>query len=52
MPNPPERPLPFKLEPSASGQNIKNLVGNFRAIHVRIMDANFQLSSTKGVRGG
>jgi len=32
-------------------KNIKNLKGNFGAIHVRIMLANFQASSFPGVRG-
>jgi len=36
---------------SASRQNIKNLIDNFRAIHVRIMHANFQVSSFTGVGG-
>jgi len=36
---------------SASRQNIKNLIGNFWAIHVRVMHANFQASSLIGVGG-
>jgi len=37
---------------SASMQNIKNLVGNFGAIHVGVMHAKFQPSSFNGVGGG
>jgi len=33
-------------------KNIKNLVGNFGAIHVRNMHANFQASSSTGKGGG
>jgi len=36
----------------ASRQNIKNLIINFGAIHVRINYANFQASSFTGVGGG
>jgi len=36
---------------SASRQNIKNLDGNFWAISVRIMHANFQAFSFTGVGG-
>jgi len=34
-----------------SMQIIKNLVGNFGGIHVRIMNAKFQASSSTGVGG-
>jgi len=37
---------------SASKKNIKNLVGNFAAIHVGIMRAKFQPSCLNGVEGG
>jgi len=56
MPNPPEqlsahqvynKTLNFTF--SASKQNIKNLVGNFGAIHVGIMHAKFQPSSFNDV---
>jgi len=40
------------LNISTSRQNIKNLVGNFGAIHVRIMDANFQAFNFTGMGGG
>jgi len=36
---------------SASRQDLKNLVGKFEAIHVRITHANFQASSCTGVVG-
>jgi len=36
---------------SASRQNIKDLVGNFWAIYVRTMHANFKASSSTGVGG-
>jgi len=56
MPNPPEWPSAHRgyfknlnLIFSASRQNIKNLVGNFGAIHVGIMHAEFQ---PNGVGGG
>jgi len=42
----------LNLNISASRQNIKNLVNNFGVIHVRIMHANFQVSSFTGVGGG
>jgi len=32
-------------------QNIKNLIGNLRAIHIRIMHANFQASTFTGGGG-
>jgi len=37
---------------SASKENIKNLAGNFGAIHVGIMCTKFQPSSFNGVGGG
>jgi len=40
------------LNISASGQNIKNLVGNFGVICVGNMHANFQPLSSTGMRGG
>jgi len=55
-PNPPKRlsthHKTLNIIFSASKQNIKNLVGNFGAIHVWIMYAKFQLSSFNGVGGG
>jgi len=36
---------------SASWHNIKNLVGNFEAIPVGIVDTKFQVSSFTGVGG-
>jgi len=36
---------------SASGQSIKNLIGNFWAIYVRNMHTNLQASSSIGVGG-
>jgi len=45
-------PKTLNLIFSAYGQNIKNLVGNFGDIYVRIMHANFHLSSIKGIEGG
>jgi len=39
------------LNISACRQNIKNLIGNFGAIRVRIMNANFQASNFIGVGG-
>jgi len=44
--------ITLNLNISASRQKIKKLVGNFGAIHVRIMHANFQVSSFTGVGGG
>jgi len=41
----------LNLNISASRQNIINLVGNFQAIHVGNMPANFQASSFTGVGG-
>jgi len=41
----------MNLNISTSRQNIKNLVGNFGGIHVRIMHAKFQASSSAGVGG-
>jgi len=59
VPNPPEQlsahQVYYKtlnLIFSASKQNIKNLVGNFGAIHVGIMHAKFQPSSLSGMKGG
>jgi len=42
----------LSLNISASRQNIKNLVGIFGAIYVRIMHANFQAFSSTGVGEG
>jgi len=42
----------LNLNISASRQNIKNLVGNFGAIYVGNMHANFQVSGSSGVEGG
>jgi len=39
----------LNLNISAPGQNIKNLINNFGAIHVGIMHAEFQASSFTGV---
>jgi len=36
---------------AASGQNMKNLIGNFGAIHVGIIHAKFLASSFTGVGG-
>jgi len=41
----------LNLNVSASGQNIKNLIDNFGAIHVGIMHGKFQASSSTGVGG-
>jgi len=41
----------LNLNISASRQNIKNLIGNFGAIHVGKMHAKFQASSFTGVGG-
>jgi len=41
----------LNLNISACRQNIKNLIGNFGAIHVRIMLVNFQASSFTVVGG-
>jgi len=43
--------ITLKLNISASGQNIKNLVGNFGAIRVRIMYGKFQASNFTSVGG-
>jgi len=58
MPNPPDQPIPplahyitLNLNISTSGQNIKNLVGTFEGIHVRIVQAKFQAPSSTGVGG-
>jgi len=56
MPNP-EQPIPaplnslhnFELKYLDFCQNIEILVGNFGGIHVRIMHAKFQASSSTGV---
>jgi len=43
----------LNLKISASRQNIKNLVGNFEAIHLRIMQyASFQASGFTAVERG
>jgi len=50
----PAHPIYYRtlnLNISAYRQNIKNLVGNFEAIYVRIMHAKFQTSSSTGVEG-
>jgi len=39
----------LNLNISASRQNIKNLICDFGATHVRIMHANFQASSFTGL---
>jgi len=41
----------FNFNISASRQNIKNLIGNFGAIYVGMMQAKFQVSSFPGVGG-
>jgi len=41
----------IKLISAFNKQNIKNLIGNFGAIHVRTMYASFQASGFAGVRG-
>jgi len=58
MPNAPEQPIPpfihyitLNLNILTSRQNIKNLVGNFEGIHLRIMHAKFQASKSPGVEG-
>jgi len=43
--------MTLNLNISASGQDVKNLVSKFEAIHVRIMPGNFQYSSLPGVGG-
>jgi len=43
--------ITLNLNISTSRQNIKNLIGNFGGIHVRIMQAEFQASSFNGVGG-
>jgi len=59
MPNPPKRlsahqvyNKTLNLIFTTSKQSIKNKVGNFGAIYVRIMCAKFQPSSFNGVGGG
>jgi len=42
---------PAHLVISASWQNIKNLIGNFEAIHVGIRHSKFETSSFTGVGG-
>jgi len=41
----------LNLNISASWQNIKNLIGNFGAIHVEIMHAKSQTFDFSGVEG-
>jgi len=43
--------ITLNLNISPSRQNIKNLVGYFGGIYVRIMHAKFQTSSLNGVGG-
>jgi len=42
----------LKLNISASTQDIKNLVGNFEALHVGNVHAYFQASCSSGMGGG
>jgi len=44
--------ITLNLNISASGQNIKNLVCNFGAIHVRIMHSNFLYIVSSFTGGG
>jgi len=43
--------ITLHLNISASRQNIKNLIGKFRAVHVGIVHAKFQAYSFAGVGG-